>query len=144
MRAIHCHSAFRSALKPLTISQTSPSAVDTLAIMQSGARDNAVSSISMRSLPPTTAAAAAAATTASSKPAVYAKMTHSSSQTLCDVPTTFSAPVKKGTVRFNSSIRIRPIPSLSFMSDEEKREIWYYVSTPQLARWLGRPKPCRL
>lgn len=31
-------------------------------------------------------------------------------------------------VQFNPSVRIRPVPSLSFMSDEERSAIWYCVS----------------
>jgi len=31
-------------------------------------------------------------------------------------------------VQFHPSIRIRPVPSLSFMSDEERGAIWYSVS----------------
>ena len=31
-------------------------------------------------------------------------------------------------VQFHPTIRIRPVPSLSFMSDEERSAIWYCVS----------------
>ena len=95
--------------------------VDTFAIMQSLARDDAGSSA--RSVMETP-------TMSSSKPAAFAKKTAvMPSQTLAvGVAPAVPAPVKKGTVRFAPSLRIRPIPSLSFMSEKEKREIWYYVS----------------
>lgn len=98
--------------------------------MQSLARDEAGSSA--RSVMETPAMA-------SSEP--DAKMTPASSETLAGaVAPAVPAPVKKGTVRFDSSLRIRPVPGLSFMSDEEKGKIWYFVSAPpfQLGGSAGR------